>query len=90
MKREGQIMKTLVSAFAVASVFFSLSSSALMASPLRDCPNKTIAACGKKLQGQGGGDAESAKYERGSKQFDRMFQMMNQSGAQKNRFGLSH
>jgi hypothetical protein len=94
MKMEGQIMKTLVSAFAVASVFFSISSSALMASPLSDCPNKTIASCGKKLQGQGGGDAEYdgslGKYQRSLGRYNRMFELMSKSGVQKNHFGLSH
>jgi hypothetical protein len=89
MKMEGQIMKTLVSAFAVASVFFSISSSALMASPLSDCPNKTIASCGKKLPGQGGGDAEYAKYERSLGRYSRMMEMMSKSGVQKNHIGLS-
>ncbi len=83
-------MKTLASAFSVASVFFSISSSTLTASPLMDCPNKTISACGKKLPGQGGGDAENAKYEKRVSKYDRMFEMMDNSGVQKNHFGLSH
>lgn len=83
-------MKTIVSAFAVASVFFSVSTSVLRASPLRDCSNKTIAACAKKLPGLGDGDAEYAKYERRLGKYDRMFEMMGKSGVQKNHFGLSH
>jgi hypothetical protein len=87
---EGQTMKAIVSAFAAVTVFFSIAPPALTAGPLIDCTGKTNAACGKKLPGQSGGDAEYAKYQRDLGKYNRMFEMMSKSGVQKNRVGLSH